>query len=250
MVHERRPGSEQPPRRVDDHDRARRALGGPQPDRHVRPHPTRQVRHPAAEQRRADHVERQLGHSAAHAQLDPIGSVVQSLEERLDRIDHQVAHPDQVALGEHWVQQHPVTAPGLALVGEQAQPDNRPQQLVLDRFAIPVAGLVQHVVHVVGMPEHERLPPREARADDVVAREARDQRVLDREAVAQRRAHHPQATETRSATRCRGRTHATGAAGAGYGRSRKNSPSARPSGVAGSSPSSHSRATSSHRPFA
>src|SRR5947209_1221977 len=135
--------------------------------------------------------------------------------------------------------------PGGVLVGEQAKPDDRTQQLVLDRLVIAVDCFVENVIHVVGVPQDELGPAGEAEADDVAAVVALHDETVDREALAKRLRRDLEAAEARRL----GRAHEL-ATSAGYGLSAKYSASILPSSVAGSSARSHSRATSSQRPVA
>jgi len=72
-----------------------------------------------------------------------------------------------MAFCEDWVEHHPVPSPGLVLIGEQAAPDDRPQHLVLDRLVVAIDRVVEHVLHVVRVLEHELRAPRELEAGDV-----------------------------------------------------------------------------------
>jgi hypothetical protein len=111
VVHEGRPGANQLPRRVGDHENTGGSLTGTQAAGHDLSHPQCQVTELLPEERRADDVERQRRHGRWHLDLEPVAVGVLVGDEGLDRLNHQTAHALDVTFGHHRVEHHAVAAP-------------------------------------------------------------------------------------------------------------------------------------------
>jgi hypothetical protein len=102
------------------------------------------------------------------------------------------------------VEHHPVPAPRLPLVGKQVQPEDRAQELVLERLAVAVGAVVEHVVDVVGVPDGERAAPAGTPTKDIAALDPADDLPVHREALEQQLSGDRQTAEARRHDACVG----------------------------------------------
>src|SRR4029450_8246081 len=119
-----------------------------------------------AEPRLGDDLERELGHSPPRVDGAPVPRGHRpAIEQRRRAVDHHVGHRGDALAMECRLDELALAAPEVAVTEDKPFTGDALELLEQKALAEVAMMLLQHVLDVVGMEEHEALPAREPEAD-------------------------------------------------------------------------------------